>query len=277
MTVAAASMIEAMLRQESRYFNDSHTNENHAHLASMKQAVAALERIHDLCQLKDRETLVMATSYLHRYLLLTPTTTLPYSLFPVALVCFYMAVKIHHTVALPMKSLTDLYQRFFAFADDDAALLCWEHVELHVCQTLQWRLHPPMPLAFLNLQCPSRRLRKRVQACLEAAFTTDPCAFVGRYKASSLVQAALVVVVRGGDSSTTCDDSDGARQFLLDCAASQPPPPTRKTRKRAVTPPASPTSYRPSSNKRPCGGMGIGWTVSPRSALAVADEVEEAF
>ena len=236
-----------------------------------------------------------------------------------------MAVKIHQTIALPMKSLTDLYQRFFAgHAEDDTdhdvdvdIVIPWEQVELVVCKTLEWRLHPPMPMAFASLLGLSRRQRRRVQSCLEAAFVMNPCDFVGRYKASTLAQAALVVVggavddhhdVEGSQeaeqivSCVTVDDDDddddtldGAIRFLQDCASpvahavvqqQQQKRPTLKTRKRSASPTTTTmttttmmmTSYWTRPSKKQCR---IGWTGSPRSALIVDDDYhhddEEAF
>ena len=113
MMSADLSTLEAMLRQEKRYFQSC---SKHAPTTAklIKQAVAGLENILDLCQIKDRETLVMATTYLDRYLMCHPPQTSSTGIHRVALICFYMAVKIHQTAALPIKSLDDLYQRFLS-------------------------------------------------------------------------------------------------------------------------------------------------------------------
>ena len=143
--MAFKSTLEAMTEQETVYFSrsiDTSTTSSTT-TTDLKQAVATLETIYDLLSLQDRDTLVMATYYLVQYYHHHATPRYPVS--HVALICFYMAVKIHQTTALPMKSLSDLQARFFG---DQEPPVSWSAIEMDVCMTLRWRLHPPLATAF---------------------------------------------------------------------------------------------------------------------------------
>ena len=185
--------------------------------ATFQRSVAVLGDIFDLCRLQHRETLVIAASYLARFLSstrATPPTTVPtteQNLSLVALVCFYMAVKVHEPAAIPLRSVSDLYERFFplsngdvevredatsAASEEELTVHRLEQIELEICHVLHWRLHPPTPLGFARRLQPDDddRLLQSVQVCLEQAFSANAWSYCHDFQASTLAEAARLVV-----------------------------------------------------------------------------------
>jgi len=123
----------------------------------------------------------MATQYLtHYFYHLSINASPSHQLPPLALMCFYMAVKVHESAVIPLSRLTELYQRFF-FAQDknnihDVAGMNkqghWEKLELDVCHVLNWRLHPPTALKKQQQEQSSESvlISKQIQTVLEHAF-----------------------------------------------------------------------------------------------------------
>jgi len=292
--------MEAMLQQESVYYNYSEVNNNSD--TSLHTLIPCLENIQELCRLRHRETLVIATSYISRYLQ-SNTPSSSSSLSRVALVCFYMACKIHEPAALPLRTLSDLHQRFFPQTQtttQTTTCLSWEQLELDVCSALAWRLHPPMASAFVDQFLPeentnTRKLRRKAQSCLEAVFKAQPCAYVEQHKPSALAMAALVLAQK--NKGRFCADQRSLA-FLKDHRrANTPlsPTPPKKTRKRCVTPtpPSPPTEpsckrMRQTTTLSPClistrsscllstltaaqPMPCLLWKGSPRSALTMAE------
>lgn len=170
--------------------------------SAIQRAVTVLEDIFVLGRLQHRDTLVIATDYLTRYLDAPSKQDTNISQVPlIALVCFYMAVKIHEPAAVPLRSIATLYGRFFpdnTSCDDTPPLLLTvtrlEQIELDILFVLQWRLHPPTPMDFarrLLTTAASSAADNRAQGCLEQAFSADPVRFCRDYQASTLAVAAL--------------------------------------------------------------------------------------
>lgn len=313
---ALSETLDAMLQQQSVY-HPTTVNTINNRAALVNQMVAALENIQELCRLRHRETLVIATSYLVRYIntIHTPPREQQQDWGRVALVCLYMACKIHEPAALPLRSLTDLYQRFLLQKEpqtpqETSSFSSWEQLELNVCSALRWRLHPPMAMAFCDqflsttLKEP-KKLRKRAQACLEATFRADPCAFVQDHKASSLAMAALLRAQRPTDTcqfdfdefrATTGTELTLSLAFLQRSSSlSTTPSSSKKQRKRCVSPPSaaafSEEHQRPRKRSKhttttlspclistrstciqpPTPPRCLLWTGSPRSALSMAE------
>ncbi|CAB9509081.1 expressed unknown protein [Seminavis robusta] len=256
MTASETTTLEAMLEQESVYYRNVTPPPPASSCCSsstMKQAVATLETIYELLSLQDRETLVIATYYLHQYYRNKKTASSAYTVSHIALVCFYMAVKIHQTTALPMKSLSNLHDRFFTHSSPSS----WESVEMDVCMTLQWRLHPPLATAFLTTA--PRRHRKRALTLLDQAFRSQPCAYVG-YRPSHLAAAALRSPTAPSEAVAFLQSSQTQTVMVK--------------RKRCVTPPM--LSHHPAKKQRVVGPASLRWTGSPRSAALLVEE-EESF
>lgn len=241
--LSETTTLDVMLRQETDYNNIVNTTadldvNSHLAAATVNQMVARLEKIEDLCRLRHRETIVIATNYLVRYL---HSTSQEEDLSRVALICFYMACKINEPAALPLRTLTDLFQRFFLLQDDTTTACGWEPLELKVCSALGWRLHPPTAMGFcdpfLGLKEP-KKLRKRAQACLDTAFRANPWAFSTQHKSSSLAMAALLLAQR--DAAVGLYDcvewtaATSGRELTLALSFLQPHS-KKKQRKRCVT------------------------------------------
>ena len=208
------------------------------HQQDFNNAVRVLQDIFQLLSLQHHETLVIAASYLSRYYssmeqqqhqrqgAVRTSTSLPLT----ALVCFYMAVKVHESAAIPLRSVCDLYQRFFAVhhsSDDDCVvtLARLEQLELDICRVLEWRLHPPIPLGFVRrlLVVDNNNNNNDAAAAakivLEQAFFADAWAYGRQHQASTLAKAALAVTA-GGSNRRHDRELRRAVAFLRDCSSS---------------------------------------------------------
>lgn len=207
--------------------NNTPSQPHHHHHHQQQDFCHAVRVLHDifhLLSLQHHETLVIAASYLSRYTsssLERPPTSAKLPL--AALVCFYMAVKVHESAAIPLRSVGDLYVRFFASKDDAVTLARLEQLELNICQVLQWRLHPPTPLGFV------RRLiavsdgvdgvdNAAAKVVLEQGFSANPWAYCRQHQASTLAKAALVLT--SGDDDRYDGELRRAVTFLRACRSS---------------------------------------------------------
>lgn len=262
-SISRSPTMDAMLRQEAVYFHRPGVTNNNSNI--IDQLLPCLENIREVCRLRHHDTLVIATSYLSRYLQsnTTTTTNTTHSMSRVALVCLYMACKIHEPAALPLRTLSDLHQRFFPQATFETTA-SWEQLELKVCEALAWRLNPPMASGFVDqlllLQAQKveeqglRQLRRKAMACLETVFQAQPRNYVEQHKASDLAKAALVL---GGVNYFDDDADPKALAFLKEWRRDTPrvnntpstyvSPPVSKKRCVTPTPPSEPARKRTKS------------------------------
>lgn len=226
--MASLTTLQAMKRQEETFYKEPFSEEDYdlpvETLQVMEDAMSAMAAIFDLCRLQHRDTLVYAMSYLcHSFPQLSQD---PMNLPLTALVCFYLAVKLHEPAAIPLKSLPHLYQRFFVnvgsgdvrSVSEADALQC----ELKICKALQWRLHAPMATQFvMQLLLPRRYHQEEEEALvlLERAFEQDPISFVRRYRPSTLALAAVYLTneeeERGGYDDDDCPQLLAENDTLL--------------------------------------------------------------
>ena len=239
--------LQAMLRQEAlydcsrtrtytcnQYLDDDDENHQNRGLvvvpptaAPFSRCVQSMMKVFQLCQLKHLETVVYAATYLHRCLPHShshredTTTTSSSSLW--ALVCLYVAIKIHEPAALPLKTLPDLYQRFFCDPKKKKkkqqhqffSLEDFKACELQVYRTLDWKLYPPTATDFVRQLLNGYGCsQSAVVLLLERAFQQEPRAYVQDHRPSILAMAALCLQGTCKNTNTTtgsishCDTMD---------------------------------------------------------------------
>ena len=173
----------------------------------MKDAMTQIGKIFDLCQFHHPETLVIAATFLFRYYehddkngIQDDSEKDDTNL--IALVCFYMAVKIHEPAALPLHTLGDLYRRFFFASSSNAAssditVPELERWELTICHALAWRLNPPLAMTFVPELMTSARTASSAATSrlLHKAFRANPFGFCQEHRPSTLALAAVMAVV----------------------------------------------------------------------------------
>jgi len=103
------------------------------------RCVITLNQIFHLLRLEHSETLMMATQYLtHYFYHLSINASPSHQLPPLALMCFYMAVKVHESAVIPLSRLTELYQRFFLPRTKTTSMMWPAWISRDTGKSLSW-------------------------------------------------------------------------------------------------------------------------------------------
>jgi len=173
-TAAAAAAAASMSPDSSSSPSSSSINVNDCRY----KMVDWCYKVSDFCKF-DRETVVIAASYLDRFLMRRHVHDR--KMFQLlAMTCLYTAVKIHEPEAMPPSLLASLSKGCYTTGDI-------VRMERQLLQTIEWKLNPPTPQSFVRtfidlLEIPDQQKQHIVQitkcqidfSVMEPAFVTTP-------------------------------------------------------------------------------------------------------